>query len=331
MELKKEIDRLAIKFYPLIDVCTIGTSRMGRRLYALIVGSGDKHVMINASHHANEWITSVIALNFLEELLTEMQKSPRGKKVTDFINNTTLHVIPMVNPDGVDLVTGGLGRLRPVYRRALQMVEAEQQHSYTDSAKQEVVEDITSINGFFDVRFAEQGIFAVAPFSSCKQNPFSGWKANAIGVDLNSNYPAGWEQAREHKFARGYTAPSSRDYVGEYPLSEPETSAMVAYTKANDFVHTISLHTQGEEIFWRYQNYNPPGATELAHRLAAVSGYALVDVPDTSAHGGYRDWFIQEYNRPGMTIECGKGENPLPLSDFDKIYKKVAPLLWEAV
>ena len=36
---------------------------------------------------------------------------------------------------------------------------------------------------------------------------------------------------------------------------------------------------------------------------------------------GYKDWFIQIYNRPGYTIEAGLGENPLPISQFDIIYK----------
>ena len=33
------------------------------------------------------------------------------------------------------------------------------------------------------------------------------------------------------------------------------------------------------------------------------------------------DWFIQDYNRPGYTIESGIGENPLPISQFDEIYQ----------
>ena len=106
---------------------------------------------------------------------------------------------------------------------------------------------------------------------------------------------------------------------------------MVTYTKVNDIDLTVSLHTQGEEIYWRYMDYNPPGAEELARRFSAVSGYECVDVPSESSHGGYRDWFISAFNRPGFTIECGIGENPLPLSQFDEIYKKTAPLLWEAV
>jgi hypothetical protein len=37
-------------------------------------------------------------------------------------------------------------------------------------------------------------------------------------------------------------------------------------------------------------------------------------------HAGYKDWFIEEYTRPGYTIEAGLGRNPLPISQFDMIY-----------
>ena len=29
---------------------------------------------------------------------------------------------------------------------------------------------------------------------------------------------------------------------------------------------------------------------------------------------------MQSYNRPGYTVEVGLGTNPLPISQFDKIY-----------
>ena len=276
--LQQAIDRLTARF-PYVSVCAIGKSRLGRPLYALTLGRGKKAVLVNAAHHANEWITANIAMQFLEDCA--------AAKHAKWMSRTTLHMIPMVNPDGVDLVTGGLDTTGAPYQNARALAGDE-------------------------------------PFPA-------GWKANIAGVDLNSNYPAGWAQARAHKFERGYTKPGPRDYVGDFPLCEPESAAMAAYTMANDFAHTISLHTQGEVIFWRYQDYHPPGARALATRLSAAGGYALEDVPDTSSHAGYRDWFIETFNRPGMTVECGLGENPLPLSDFDGIYKKVAPLLWEAV
>jgi len=229
--------------------------------------------MYNASHHANEWITSVMLTRFAEDIARQVhpawqswigENTPGSAPDSPWYERITLHMVPMVNPDGVDIVT----------------------------------------NGFSDE-----------------------WKANAIGVDLNSNYPAGWELARAHKFARGYTAPGPRDYVGPHPLSEPESTAMAAYTKATGSALTLSLHTQGEVIFWRYRDYMPPCAARLAAKMAKASGYELEDVPDESSHAGYRDWFIESFNRPGFTIECGLGENPLPISDFNGIYERVRPLM----
>jgi g-D-glutamyl-meso-diaminopimelate peptidase len=106
---------------------------------------------------------------------------------------------------------------------------------------------------------------------------------------------------------------------------------MVAYTTINDIDVTLSLHSQGEEIYWQYPNTNPDGAEDMAKNFAAVSGYMLEDVPPESSFAGYRDWFIEKFNRPGFTIECGLGENPLPISQFDEIYNKTSAILWAAL
>lgn len=50
------------------------------------------------------------------------------------------------------------------------------------------------------------------------------------------------------------------------------------------------------------------------------AGYLLANVPYNSSFAGYKDWFIQDYNKPGFTIEAGLGNNPLPISQFNKIY-----------
>lgn len=43
-------------------------------------------------------------------------------------------------------------------------------------------------------------------------------------------------------------------------------------------------------------------------------------MPFASSFAGYKDWFLQEYRRPGYTIEAGIGNNPLPISQFNEIY-----------
>ena len=47
----------------------------------------------------------------------------------------------------------------------------------------------------------------------------------------------------------------------------------------------------------------------------------MEETPYASGFAGYKDWFIQNFRRPGYTIEAGSGTNPLPLSQFDEIYR----------
>ena len=139
-------------------------------------------------------------------------------------------------------------------------------------------------------------------------------------MDLNLQFPAGWEQAREIKFAQGFTSPAPRDFVGFGPLTEPESLTIYDFTLEHNFSLVLAYHSQGEVIFWQFQNYNPPNAKRIGEAFARTSGYSLEETPFNSSFAGYKDWFIQTYNRPGYTIEVGLGENPLPISQFDKIY-----------
>ncbi|MCL2081166.1 MAG: M14 family metallopeptidase [Oscillospiraceae bacterium] len=266
--------------YPFIRAEIIGRSVQGKALYALAVGGGPNEVMYNASHHANEWITTPVLMRFLEQYAAAYSGAGRffGGAAREIYEKTTIYFVPMVNPDGVDLVTGATPPGSAPYESA------------------------RALN------------YLRLPFPS-------GWKANIRGVDLNLQYPAGWELAREYKYSQGYIAPGPRDYVGPSPLSEPESSAMFDFTRAHNFSLTLSYHTQGEVIYWRYADYMPPRSYEIVRLLSGASGYAFEETPHGSGHAGYKDWFIQAFNRPGYTIECGLGVSPLPLSQFGRIYR----------
>lgn len=82
----------------------------------------------------------------------------------------------------------------------------------------------------------------------------------------------------------------------------------------------LTYHSQGEVIYWQYQNYAPENSFKIANLFSEISGYKVDDVPYNSSFAGYRDWFIYYYRQLGFTIEVGLGENPLPISQFDKIY-----------
>ena len=97
--------------------------------------------------------------------------------------------------------------------------------------------------------------------------------------------------------------------------------ALYNFTLNHNFRLILTYHTQGREIYWNFKDYAPEEAFVIGQKFAKVSGYTLAEVPYTSSFAGYKDWFLQEFRRPGYTIEAGLGENPLPISQFDEIYK----------
>ena len=148
-----------------------------------------------------------------------------------------------------------------------------------------------------------------------------GGKQILIGTDLNLQFPAGWEQARQIKFSQGFTSPAPRDFVGDGPLVSPEALAVYNFTLSHNFELILAYHTQGREIYWQFQNYATQKARLIGEQFASVSDYRLADVPFNSSFAGYKDWFLQEYRRPGYTIEAGIGQNPLPITQFNEIYR----------
>ncbi len=170
------------------------------------------------------------------------------------------------------------------------------------------------------------GIFQ-AQAIQISQGDFSRWNANARGVDINHNFPAGWEALHEMERQAGITGPAPRQYGGNAPGSEPETQSLIRLCQRHVFRHALAIHSQGEEIFWEYGERTPERGRMMAKIFAASSGYQLVENGGLASHGGFKDWFIDAFARPAFTFEIGKGENPLPLSDFEGIYARLEDTL----
>ena len=271
-----------VQAYPDLRSEVLTTSAFGRQIRTLTMGSGERQVLFTAAHHANEWITALVLLKFAEDLAQAAAANSRiyGIEARTILKAATIHLVPLVDPDGVDLVTGAIRPGTLAYETARSL----------------------SLN------------YPQIPFPE-------GWKANLLGVDLNLQYPALWLRAREIKFSQGFTRPGPRDYVGRAPLSQLESRALAELTEQIDPALVLAYHTQGKVIYWQFQDIFVPGAQALAQEFARLSGYALEEVPEESSYAGYKDWFIQSFRRPGFTVEVGSGINPLPLSQFDEIYR----------
>ena len=276
--------------YPYFQINNIGKSTLGEKIIYIKLGNGNKKLFINASHHANEWITSLIIMIFIEKYLKlyKYKEIYKGYNIEELWNNVSLYIVPMVNPDGVNLCL----------------------------KNKKII-----INNLYSEIWKNY------------YNELYKWKANIRGVDLNLNYPAGWNIAKKNKIKKGIDKPGPRDYVGPNPISEIETKNIINFTKLFNFDMTISLHSQGKEIYWNYLNYKINKAYEIGKKFEKVSGYLLTKPNYYSSFAGYKDWFIENYRRPGYTIEIGEGKEgiSLPIEKTEEIYNEVEELFFVAV
>jgi g-D-glutamyl-meso-diaminopimelate peptidase len=272
------------QYYPFIQKTIIGRSAGGKDIPAVRIGVGPKEIHFNGAVHANEWITTPLLMKFLREYAHAYASGIMlyDVDVRRLYEQTSLWVVPMVNPDGVELVLN------------------------CSTASPQQIDQLIKWNG--------------------GSSDFSGWKANIRGVDLNDQFPANWEQERNR---RQVDAPGPRDYTGEAPLSEPEAQALADFTRERNFERVVAFHSQGQEIYWNYNDLEPADSEAIAERLAQASGYLPVKL--TGSDAGYKDWFIQEFRKSGFTVEVGLGTNPLPAEHFQSYYKETVGLMLEAL
>lgn len=108
--LSRDTIRALVKAYPEMRTEILTVTAYGRPVETLVMGRGPRKVIYAAAFHANEWITAPLLLRFAEDLA---EKSRTGGAVggipaEEILRKSTIYMVPMVDPDGVDLVTGGI-------------------------------------------------------------------------------------------------------------------------------------------------------------------------------------------------------------------------------
>lgn len=92
--------------YPFLQSEIIGFSVLGNPIPYIRIGRGSNRVFYSASIHANESITTNVLLKFIEDFCVAYRNNTEifGYNARNIYNYASIYVVPMCNPDGVNLV-----------------------------------------------------------------------------------------------------------------------------------------------------------------------------------------------------------------------------------
>ena len=277
---RREIEAYLTEKHPVLSRTVLGKSVLGEEISLFRIGEGKRSTVYVGAHHGMEWITALLLYRFLDDFSKSTER--RGAH-SSFVKQHSLYVIPLLNPDGVEIMLHGAaagGVLR---------------------------EQLLLQNGSAD---------------------FTAWQANANGVDLNHNYDAGFAAYKALEKEMGIHGGGPTRYSGAYPLSEPESAALMGFLRKVKPTLVLTLHTQGEEIYYRKTEPPVVGAAEIGSALSCITGYRLATPEGAAAYGGLADALAEGERVPAYTLECGLGKNPLPLRDAQPIYLRLRRALY---
>ena len=268
---------------------SLGTTADGRGIWCARLGSGfgKRQIVIDAGIHGSEYLNPAAVMQTAAYYLRSYDAPVYGgKTVRQILADTDLYLLPMLNPDGIAISQYGLAGLQtPAVREQVYEIWRDRR---ADGSTRDGLPDYLRV-----------------------------WKANANGVDLNRN-------PRFDKtglaYDTGVTAPANEEYPGNRNAPEAETAAYRALLQSLPApAAVISVHSQGGLIYWacRQNARDAAAAKALARAVSGETGYWLDD--DDSFVGATADWAMLEMGIPAVTVECGRGHNPLPAESLPGI------------
>lgn len=298
----EDIDKLVAAYPKLVRVNTLGTTADKRKIYDIVIGDpeAEKQIVIQAGCHGREYMTCLLAMDMAEYCLIGYDRiSYKGRLLSEYFDEFQIHIIPMLNPDGVTISQfGAKGLKNPQLRKNVSvMYKNALRAGYTTHS---------------EARYYER------------------WKANAKGIDINCNFDGKWDSADTGRFACGW------GYKGNYPESESESKGIVRLINSlSNPVTVVSYHASGSVVWW---DYNQKGdfrdrCYREAKLVSDITGYSLYPCDPTSA-AGLCDRIIAKGGKKTVPIliEIGKGDCPLSISEYEEIFKKnysIIPALME--
>lgn len=109
--------------YNFLQISNIGVSNLGTPIPVIRFGTGNKEILYVGATHGNEFITTPLLMTFLEVLCNSYVNGLKlyGQNPKILYNSVSLYVVPMLNPDGVDLVQNAVPKNSEDYKRAVEI------------------------------------------------------------------------------------------------------------------------------------------------------------------------------------------------------------------
>ncbi len=311
--------------YPdLVGLESIGQSPEGRHIWVMTISRSEQAeskpaYWIDANTHASEITGSSTALYTIEFLL----KNQDLADVRNLLNHFTFYICPRLNPDGAEYCMQ-----ENIYVRS-----AARNYPDSDAIPTFYRQDLTGDNRVLHMRWlAENGAWCVSEKDPRMMVPRDPWSkgpfyhvsleglfdesvlddpalpqdnVHPFDLDFNRNYPYAW---RHDELG-----------AGSYPLSEPETRAVVDFLLAHKNIGgMLTHHTYSGVILRPFTDKNdnemPPfdlGVYKLiGDRGEALTGYPCLSVfhdfrydSKKSIGGVFDDWAYEHYGVHCYTME----------------------------
>ena len=283
------MERWAEKYPGLVDLYEVGKSFEGRPILQMTITnkkSGkdtDKPAaFFEGGRHSGEVTGSESALWLAKYIIENYGKDP---EVTHLLDTWTVYIKPINNPDGHNLymntAQSNRSTVRPDDNDGDGLLDEDPPDDidsngviltmrWKDEKKGIFIPDPKDFSGRIMKRVpAGQGIYLTN--SEGIDNDGDG-KLNEDGIgglDLHRNYPENW-RPEEEATGRGYT----QNGAGDYPLSEPETKAVVIFLLTHPNIYVVNSMDTSVPMHLR-----PPSTSVSEERMYPedLSWYKIFD------------------------------------------------------
>ena len=132
---------------PFTYIKTLTRTAGGRPIVAIQLGCGCTKVLITGTHHANESITGTLLWELLLSYCKAICQDTAfgGIPARVLYRNSMLYCVPLVNPDGADLVAGEIPEASPEYVQAAAIAAGFPQIPFPDGIQIDEGDNVVQI------------------------------------------------------------------------------------------------------------------------------------------------------------------------------------------